>query len=291
MKTEARKTFRHGFVLTEQELRRTVDSATQQMQRIVPSRAPDVHFEVKLKNGTVAHSWSLEDLLSFENFASKQIVRLDIEMEQQNESSKYAIMLRFTNLNVEDDEVCSVKYVVMGEDRDWVLVTSSELEERVGRVKSFALNRMFGRRRHEWISPLFAGLFLVLSFTGMIRALDHRSHLAEAIEARWKAGILHDPIEVMILMQRDSESREAALSPGNFVRWSIVYPVGLAFVLSACALGLIYLYPAYVFCWGDYVKTYERRVSIRKFLLVGIVVSLAISVIAGVIVNRMGWGK
>jgi hypothetical protein len=53
MRTELRKSFFHGFVLTEQELRRIYDIMLQQMKRITTANVVDV-FELKFKNGMVA---------------------------------------------------------------------------------------------------------------------------------------------------------------------------------------------------------------------------------------------
>src|SRR5277367_1038847 len=98
MRTEARKTYSHGFNLTEQELRRIMDTTAQQMQRIGPLQPPRVRLDVKFKNGTIARTSSLDDVLSFENMASRRIIRLDLSVKGRSTSGEHAITLRFTNL-------------------------------------------------------------------------------------------------------------------------------------------------------------------------------------------------
>jgi hypothetical protein len=290
MRTEARKTYRHGFNLTEQELRRIMDTTAQQVQRIDPLQPPRVRLDVKFKNGTVARTSSLDDVLSFENIGSRQIIRLDIMIKGRARSGEYAIALSFTNLKLEDYDIRSITYLVRGEERDWVLVTSSELEERIGRIKCFSWGGPSSGRRSilgwSWL-PILAAL---LSMGGLVHAVSQRTKIADVIEARWKAGSLRDPIEAIILTQRDYESRDAAM-PGTFIRWALVYPLALGIMMILCSYFAAYLYPSYVFNWGDYVKTYDKRLALRKLVFVGIIGSLAISIIAGVIVNRTGWGR
>jgi hypothetical protein len=56
MKTEARQSFSHGFVLTEQELRRIADVATQQLVKVRPSPPPKTQIELRFRNGTITES-------------------------------------------------------------------------------------------------------------------------------------------------------------------------------------------------------------------------------------------
>jgi len=263
-----------------------LDTANQQMQRVAPAGFK-TSFRVKLRNGTVAHSSSLEDLLTFENIASKQIVRLDAVLEDGDEDG-YLIVLRFVNLNEEDDTLSSVNYVVVGQERDWVLVTSSELEERIGRTKCFApqgkLNKA-GRFR----TPYAAYVFLLLSMGGMVYSISQRPHMADVIETKWKTGALRDPIEALILVERGREV-DASLAPVTIFKWAVGYPLALGSLMALGFLLLSYLYPSYVFCWGDYAKVYERRVSTRKTVFVSIILALIIGVISGMIVNKVHWG-
>jgi hypothetical protein len=290
MRTEARKTYSHGFNLTEQELRRIMDTTAQQMQRIDPLQPPRVRLDVKFKNGTIARTSSLDDVLSFENMASRQIIRLDISVRGRSAAGEYAITLRFTNLKFEDDETRSISYVVRGEERDWVLVTSSELEERIGRIKCLGWGGLGSGRRGALALSAIPILAIVVSMGGMIYSMSRPTTVVDVIETRWRSGTLRDPIEAIILMQRDSQSRDAAM-PAMFLRWAVVYPLALVVILLLGSYCAAFLYPSYVFNWGDYVKAYDKRLALRKLVFAGVIGSLIISIVAGVIVNRTGWGR
>jgi hypothetical protein len=45
MRSEAKKSFKHGFVLTEQELRRAFDTLYQQMKRVIGEQEPTQVFK------------------------------------------------------------------------------------------------------------------------------------------------------------------------------------------------------------------------------------------------------
>jgi hypothetical protein len=295
MKTEAGRTFTHGFALTEQELRRTVDTAIQQLQRIDRSQAPSIHIEVKLRNGTVAQSLSIEDVLSFENFGSKRIVGIDIVLKEHGEPVKYQIKVGFTNLSVEGNEDFSVVYKVFGEDRDWVLVTSSELEERIGKVKCFAWNQIFRGSSARYFLPILFLFMLLMTMVGLVVGLSltlgQRTNIADKMEAGWKTGSLRDPIEALIMMQRNYESQIDVITPVALVRWVAVYPLAFVCTVLLCGILLSYLYPSYVFVWGDYIRVYEKRLAARKIVFYGILLSLAISIIAGIIVTKIHLGN
>jgi len=72
MTTEARKSFSHGFVLTEPELRRIVDVATQQFDKATSPAKTLTRIKIRFKNGTITEADSLDDLFSLENVGSKQ---------------------------------------------------------------------------------------------------------------------------------------------------------------------------------------------------------------------------
>jgi hypothetical protein len=293
MLTEARKTYRHGFVLTEQELRRLVDTAIQQVQKAIQPNAPTVRLEVKYRNGTVTECSTIEELLSLENIGPKQVVRLrllvDDGAEDEHVDPKVAILVRFTNLREEDDEIRSVSYVIKGEVRDWVLVTASELEDRIAKIKCTAVHQIFETRRRSMISAFFPLIF-ALSLFGFIHASSSRPQ-ATLVKDALDSGVQLDPIKAVTLLEQDYLKSREAFSQSHFLLWVVAFPMlamALVFVISFVAN---YLYPSYVFCWADYVKLYERRLSHRSYVYVGILLALAIGIVANIIVIKMGIAK
>jgi hypothetical protein len=282
MKTEARKSFRHGFNLTEQELRRIVDTISQQFSRVAPSA--QLKFEAKLRNGTLVESSSVDDVLSFENVDSRQIVRLELDVRDSEPSPKWLVHIQFANSKDDDGADKSIRYTVRGDDRGWVFVTSSELDERVARVKCFAWSQI-PRGAYFFVFPLIAFAPLIW----MMHSLSRSNHAADIIEKGWSAGTLRDPIQAMIISLRASEGVEQSM------QWSLlsgaVYTVGAVLFAFVLWRGLGYLYPSFSFSWGDYLKVYEKRLSTRKYVFAVVLTGLVLSIIAGIIVNRTGWGR
>jgi hypothetical protein len=290
MKTEARKSFRHGFVLTEQELRRIAGVATDQLEKIPLSQKPKTHIEVRFQNGTLTDSDSLDDLVSLENVGSKHIVRMHIGFTHEGDKSEHAIGLTFTDTD-QDDDPRPISYIVRGPDRDWVFVTASELEERIAKVKSFSPQRYFSGKSRVPFSAIGLLFSLTIFFVMMI-ALDHRQpSAAQSIESQWKAGALRDPIEAIIIQQRYQETERRSLGPRTVFGWAIGLPVAIMILFGALTSLSAYLFPAYVFSWGDYTKLYERRVQVRKYVLGVVLVSLVIGVIASMIANMLTHGR
>ncbi len=291
MKTEARQSFSHGFVLTEQELRRIADMATQQLQKVRSSPPPKTEIELRFRNGTITESDSLDDLFSLENVGAKHIVRMRISFQSEKDTAlrgiliaDHVISLTFTNTEENKDER-PVSYAVRGSDRDWVFVTASELEERIAKVKSFSPRTLFSQLPFT----LLAALVVVLSLmTTIYRSIAPRPHsTAQTMETRWKAGTLRDPIEAIIIQQKSIETMEqdrtTRLAPWLFFGM----PIGILITVAALAGLAVYLYPAYVFCWGDYTKVFERRVQVRKYVFGVIVVGLIVGTLASIIANKI----
>jgi hypothetical protein len=291
MKTEARQSFSHGFVLTEQELRRIADVATQQLVKVRPSPPPKTQIELRFRNGTITESDSLDDLLSLENVGAKHIVRMRISFESERDVPgrvislpDHLISLTFANTEENKDER-PISYAVRGSDRDWVFVTASELEERIAKVKSFSPRRFFS----HFPFSLVVTLLFALSFMAAIYFATRPRHYstAQTMETQWKAGTLRDPIEAIIIQQKSIETMEQNRTGRLAFAQLFGIPIAITIALSAFAGLAVYLYPPYIFCWGDYTKVFERRVQIRKYVFGVIVVGLIVGILASIIANKL----
>lgn len=296
MKTEARKSFYHGFVLTEQELRRIVDVATQQLEKVA-ARKPHTYIQVKFRNGTITDAASLDDLLSIENVGSKQIINRRILLtEGENEDddiekTDHFILLRFTNPE-EDEDPRPISYVVRGTQRDWVFVTASELDERVTKIKCLSPRTLFwGKPRFPFVSAFLA--IMALSVLAAITFTVTRSQpsVAQAIESQWKAGTLRDPIQAIIIQEQYYEASRRLANPRFVLFIAAIAAALMTGVLALIVQLAIILFPAYVFCWGDNTKLYERRVQIRRYVLGGVLLTLVLGIIASVIGNKLTLGR
>jgi hypothetical protein len=250
MRTEAARSFGCGFALNESELRRLHDVLVQQIKRTAVGEDAHSFYELKFRNGAVACPVSIDDVLSQENFGSGSIVRLKLDVTgSDDEKSANRIAVEFTNCD-EEQETSSdgVRYRILGGDRDWVFVTSSQIEERIAKLRIFSLNQLVAGRRSVWAYtvPL---LFLML----MMVALwwSERQHVktgvaeVQKVETDWKSGALKDPAEVIIWLEK---IRITGPSIPNIL--IVVLP--LAGIVLFPAFGYVYTYlaPPYNFLWG-----------------------------------------
>ncbi len=212
MRTEARKKYRSGFCLSEGELRRLHETSTQQMRRTAVGESFKTHFEVKYRNGAVATPDSLEDILAEENFGSSAILRLRMSMLNRDEEPSTCIAVQFTNTDEDDSGPSSpISYLIIGDDRDWVFITSSQIDERITKVKSFSLNELFPRMRGI-TSSLVATLFsmatlLFLMFFGIYKQDQLTSARLRQIESAWYGGAIKDSGTLLIQITDALNSR------------------------------------------------------------------------------------
>jgi hypothetical protein len=134
IQVESRKTFRHGFVLTEAELRRIVDNVSEQFQKL--GQNPNITYTLTYRNGVVADTALLEDVLSQENSGSGQIVKLRVACESGAPPNTTVVVLEFINADAEDEPgYISMRFLIRGQSRDWVFVTSTMIEERITKIR------------------------------------------------------------------------------------------------------------------------------------------------------------
>jgi hypothetical protein len=301
MRSEASKSLRSGFDLTEQELRRIYEALVQQMDRVITSEAPDLKtsFEIKFRNGVIAEPTNLNEILDLENIGSGKIERLKMRVEKGTEISKTRILLEFINID-SDSETGNdaISYSIIGSDRDWVFITSSQLEERISRIKKFAPNQLLQKKRTALLSlqlfillPLSLGMLMVAYVSSEYR----KNVLLEqinAIESAWKSGQIKDPIEVVLEISKLQVTHDPSSPLFNWEdnRWYILMIIAFGALLG---LGLfwVYFFPFYNFLWGDYVKVYEKKKAIGKFIIGGIILTLVISMIANYFSAILGVGK
>ena len=287
MRSEAKKSLRHGFLLTEQEIRRLADTIVQQMRRIDPEGRGPIQYTAKLKGGAIIETNALDDVLALENAGAKTIVRLGITAKDRQEQPQSEITVQFANVDEEQGgDSTSVEYTVRSDDRDWVFVTSSELDERIAKVKRFAPNQM-GR------NAIFIVFMIVMIVTFALMAiLSGGSHTRldaiSAVEKAWIEKRVTDPVEALIQVEK------AANTPGRYERYGEfaipVLPMVVIVLIFVATPVIPKFYPFFVFCWGDYVRIYERKQAVRRFVFVVVVLGLALSVAGSLIASRIHSG-
>jgi hypothetical protein len=291
MKVESRRSYKCGFVLTEQELRRLVDLVTEQFSKLPIGQPANVEYQIKYKNGVIADTTSLEDILTQENAGSSQLIKLRAQFripDQPHEPQE--VLFWFIDADADEEEgATSVRYLIRGNSRDWVFITSSLIEERIQKVKRFAFNELFTRRKA--LVPLVLGMMISVLLFPISFALEAakpgQSHAAiEKVKQRWAAKDLSDPVEAIILLE------EAKASTGSVTLTRllpvIVVPVVLLFLFMGSIWFVTKYYPIFNFCWGDYVEIFRQKEAARKFWLIVIGLGLLVSFVGSVLANVIG---
>jgi hypothetical protein len=288
MKVESKKKFTKGFVLKEDDLRRIVGIVREQFSKLPSTPKSSESFRVQLKNGAILDISSLDDVLSLENGGSNRIVRLSYAQFTGLKDEGIRVRIDFIRDHSDDEgEATSMRFQVNGEDRDWVLVTSSQLEERCDRLSRFAIRQIFGKKYLEFCI-LFTPLILVLIMFGNFAwpSVSRRDRLpSKVLETAVQAGKVKEPVEALLIVEKAREQQ--TLSESASFRSSVIFAC-LITVSMISLFSFRSFSPISHFCWGDYLEEFQRKESRRQFWLVVIVVGVVVSVVGGIIANNVG---
>lgn len=242
MKTELRKPFTYSFVLTEQELRRLHDTMAQQMKRNSSTDDVSSFFELRYKNGVQAEKASLDEVIADNNSGNWEILGLKMVLLSKSQPQKAQIEIEFRIPPIPKSKDAtqrpySIQYYVVGQERDWVYLTSSQLDDRIAHIKQ---------------TPI----------------LNYRSYAITI-------GLIMLVVFLTILSQPPGQSK---LPLGE----EIVGAIASGLIIIG-GIACVYGFPLYIFKWGDYIKTFNQRRSIAKYVINGVLISLVLSVIGSLI--------
>jgi hypothetical protein len=168
MKTEIAKYFTHGFILTEQDLTSINEDIAQQMKR---ETNDDIisFFEVKYKSGVKAEKASLNEVIS-ENNSKKweiQMLKMGSFSKSRTQRPKIEIEFRVPPAPVNRDNTkapYSIYYYISGDERDWVYLTSSKLDDSIAKIKRLPLE-------YYGVAAIFVGAFIGLLIFSLTNSL------------------------------------------------------------------------------------------------------------------------
>jgi hypothetical protein len=293
MDAESKKSYHHGFILKEADLRRLVNLIEDQFNKL--SDRPGVGaFRMKFRNGAITENTSLDEVLAQENIGSNQIVRLSYS-HNSDEPNPNSVQIEFINADLDDDAgIVSVRFKVFGHDRDWVIITSSLLEERVDKFKRFALNQLFGKGPSKafvrLLLPLIVVFIPILISIGIpLLTGAHKVTPADKLAEAWKSGTIKDPVEAIIFLEKEKKGFGPQGEP--FPIKEVVYFFGSIIVLLLIMAFFLKYYLVYNFLWGEYVEEFNRRESTRRFWLIVIAVGIVVSFVGGILANNIGFWR
>ncbi|HEX6371043.1 MAG TPA: hypothetical protein VF006_19150 [Longimicrobium sp.] len=282
MATELGKAFKWGFLLKEEDIRRINATAEEHMRKIDKASAPTSTSSITatLVDGSVITARSLDDVIGLENGGARRIDALELRYSDGLSST---IQIKFRDGDRNPSSWTSVSYQVNGAERDWVFLAASEIEERLRRIRTIASNYIV---QHRWfmVLPLVIAVLLSISLMQRVQAEGLRSTLNQ-IEAEHKRGTLTDPIEAILLIERERlATNYSGLRTVAVIGLSYVAPMVFFWLFSKLAP---WLFPAYNFYWGDYRAFYDRRRQINNVIWIVIILGLVVSLVAAAIEHRI----
>ncbi|MEQ9378145.1 MAG: hypothetical protein RIG68_23345 [Imperialibacter sp.] len=280
---QANKSFNHGFILTESELRRFNDLIREQIKKINPEPKLEFNYFIQFQNGVVAETDKIDSVLEQENEGSKQINSLEILGKDEVENTISVEFFNKDSDNIQSDY--SIKYKIRSTDRDWVFVTSSQLEERIQKIKrsNFSLKGSKSTSRlFTLIIPLIVTLVLMFTTLGSVTKRD--DYLPE-IKTMYEQGKIKNTDELIFLLEEAKNRQISELNILDIFYYPGIILIGLVLLLMAMYLYTWKLYPLYNFCWGDYLEAFKKKETARKTFNTVVIIGLVVSVLGGVIAN------
>jgi|GEM_PF-3548695 len=281
---EANKSYKQGFILTEQELRRFNELIREQIKKINPQANIAFNFQVKFQSGIVAETQDLEYILDLENEASKKLITLIASGKDEKSN-----LISFDFYNIDSDSVdskYSIKYNIRSSDRDWVFVTSSLIEERISKIKrfSFASSSPIISKSAAMLLPLL--IVFAISLT-MITTLTKNADYVKDIKANYEKGLIKNTNDLILQLEQKRYEQTALLNhPGDLFYYPGLVIGGILILLIVIGIYIQKLYPLYNFCWGDYLEVFKKKETTRKTFNTVVIIGLIVSIIGSLIANR-----
>lgn len=280
MHTEIKKSYRWGFALTEQDLRRTAQVALDSLNKISGNESADFSMRIKLKDGSVVNASAFEDLFALENSGAKLIHEVGLSWKLGEGDASHKVDIDFKNGAENEESWTSISYCVYGATRDWAFVTASEIDERVKRTKLISWQHLFASK---WMTAVgmivatFATLILMTYFTP-----QEQYHVT--LEKLYQSGELKDPIVALIKLEQLKSERNPS---------SAMYPMLATYAVLGLLFALLFwvmpkISPSYNFCWGDYLQVYERSRRLRSAFWTLVVVATLVSIAANYFSKKLG---
>lgn len=293
------KSYKWGFVLTEAELRRIIDLVTEQMNKVVEPDKYKIDFRILFENGIVAKTTNLDEIINQENSGSLKIVSLTIDTELHNENSgeteevdrkkdDYRVFIRIENVDSEtSSNKNSLYYHVKGKSRDWVMISSSIMEERFTKIK----------KKKIQIKNVLLILIILLTIGGgaSVGFNSNNTETISELETKYDQ-ILHDfsldsinHIEAIIQIEKAKFEDTANELEGLYAFFFIII-ISFGFIVFWENISLRFdkINPNYNFCWGDYLNEYEKKSNFINQIIWGVIIALILSTLGGLIANYFG---
>ena len=282
---EANKSFKLGFVLPEPELRRFNDLIREQIKKINPEPEISYNYVLKFQNGIVAETDNIDTVLEQENEGSKKITSLEVTGKDQLEN---AISIDFHNIdsdNIQSDN--SIKYNIRSTDRDWVFVTSSQIEERINKIKrtnfSIGKNKLLSRL----LFPIILIVVTLVMMLSLVTSISNRTSYLPEIRLKYENGKIKSTDELILLLEEAKDAQVERLDTIDIFYLPGIILGGLIVIIICLYVYTWKLYPMYNFCWGEYLDVFKKKETSRKTFNTVVIIGLIVSIAGGIIANYL----
>ena len=279
MKTEIRKEFRWGFLLSEQELRRIAQCCRESFAKCGVEQ-PKSTILIVLKDGSRLESDKLEQVFELENHGTKSVERLSLRYDDGSADPDFLVELNFQDGERNPKSWTSVDFRIISRLRDWAIVLAAEFEERIKRTKLAAFPYIFSHRITALV-PLAIGFLLTMYFVTYF-SQNSAFTAVELLDEMYRQEKINDPIEALIFFEKTKiESRYTRFSP-LILLGALIFPISITLAVAFMARKIR---PSYVFYWGDNVPYFDKRASILKVIWIALILGVPASIIGGLILK------
>jgi hypothetical protein len=287
---ESAKNYRKGFLLKEQDLRKIVSLTDEQFQK---EHIDSVvwNFSVGFKNGVVAITRDLSEVLTLENEGQKQITSLKIEASGTKvQDSDYTVSVEF-NLISSVYTKQPINLTVKGLSRDWVFLTTAELDEKINKLK-----RTTWPPKGIYFFDSFIFIFMPLFFmimlayipspTSSISRYTEQMQGVSDIVKKYNTDSTYGSINLIVDLERNRLKEYAPQQSFIFSNFSlssvIIFSVLVLLLILSFIVGSWFQIP-YAFYWGEYMEIFDRREKVKNYVLFTVIAGGIISIITNFI--------
>ena len=287
-----------AFVIDDRKLSRISEIASERLQTANGDSCAAV-YSATFQDGKLIRLTTLEQVLALDNAIGNPIVRLDAELftcsnggEPNRENAPNLVSFVFGSLFPEDHRI---RLYARSVDVAWLTETMGALEEQAERCMPTDLG--YKVRKHVWMIG-----FVVFIVTGgaialvfdRSRAQSPRLSEAELSLLKTSATAAHsdsDKIEVMFrFIKATLEATRPTSDVWRYVTDIHTYLAAVPLLIAggASLFAVLKYYPYRAFVWGDYGDCYRRMLERRRSVWLGIVVALAIGILANLFIIGLG---
>jgi hypothetical protein len=288
---ESVKVYIQGFILKEQDFRKIVSLTNEQFQK-EGINGIVWNFLVSFKNGVVAKTKDLNEVLILENEGQKQITSLKMEASGTKiQESDYTVSIDFSLLSNRYTNQ-PIQLIIKGLSRDWVFLTTSELDEKIKKLKR-ATWPPIGLRIGDFFTliffPLMAMSLFIFPSSPSTSAIDRYVKQMEGVNnivKKYNVDSTYGQINLIVDLERNRLKEYIPEQSFVFKNFSlntviIFFALLLLFVLSL-GVGSWFQIP-YAFYWGEYMEVFDRREKIKNYVLSTVVAGGVISIVTNFI--------